>query len=147
MSPRPRRVTTRVPGGQVEGGPIAGLAAAAREATKRDRRGRSRDPDAHAVAQEVYETCVVIGNTPGDELPLALRGPATMIAFRAAPGIVTAAGLPKDEETLQDVAAYLVGGIVSMIATFNPEHFRQWCLEADRAERGESNGSSEVEHT
>lgn len=121
-------------------GGLTGAAAVAvqraAERKQRQRRERDRDDEAAAVARECYETAVLIKDTPGDELPLVLRAPAQMIAWRAAPGIVKAAGLPKDDETLHDVAAYLVGGVVSMIATFNRKHFETWRQEADRLEKG-----------
>lgn len=104
------------------------LARRAEQKVREGRRAATRDQTADEVAKEVYETCVAVRGID-DGTPLILRGPAYAIAYRAAPAIVRTNGLPRDEQTLQDIAAYIVVGISAMIAGFEVEHFQKWSAE------------------
>lgn len=80
------------------------------------------------MAQEVYEACVGIeGRNAGDPLPLAVRGPLFMLGARAVQVIrAQRPDVVASEEDALDVVAYLTEGYVSMMLSFNREHFEAW---------------------
>jgi hypothetical protein len=86
------------------------------------------DPDAHRIAQEVYEACVAL--KPGaadDPLPLAVRGPLFALNVRALE--VIRARFPDvgaSEEEAMDVVAYLTEGWCAMMLGFERGHFEEW---------------------
>lgn len=88
---------------------------------------RQTDPDARAVAQEVYEAAVTLKAAPGDPLPLAIRGPLFAIGARAAQ--VVASQHPdavRSEDDAMDVIAYLTEVWCAAMLGFDRAHFEAW---------------------
>lgn len=103
-----------------------GAAEAARRALAR--RVKPVDPDAQAIAQEVYEACVTL--KPGaadDPLPLAVRGPLFALNVRALHVIrALHPDIGATEEEADAVISYLTDGWCAMMLEFDREHFRAW---------------------
>lgn len=85
------------------------------------------DEQAAQVSQRVYHAIVEGKRTgeAGDVSPL-LWGPLAVAAEMMAVVVARANGLPEDEQTLVDVAAYFVAGFLSGGHGFDFEHFEQW---------------------
>lgn len=106
-------------------GRAAGITNAALRAAAR--RVAQEDEHAAAVAQRVYNAIEEATRTgeAGDVSPL-LWGPLAVAGEMMAKVVVRAHGLPADEDTLVDVAAYFVAGFLSGGHGFDRAHFEDW---------------------
>jgi hypothetical protein len=99
------------------------------------RRVQPRDPDAHRIAQEVYEAAVTLrAGAADDPLPLAVRAPLFAINARALE--VIRSRLPDvvvTEDDAMDVIAYLTDGWCAMMLEFDRAHFTEWRSRQDAA--------------
>lgn len=86
-----------------------------------------QDEEAAQLAQRVYNAAVEAKRTgeAGDVSPL-LWAPLAVAGEMMAVVVARANGLPQDEQTLVDVAAYFVAGFLSGGHGFDFEHFEQW---------------------
>ncbi len=101
--------------------------------------GRERDEAAAATAQRVYNAIVEAraSGESGDVSPV-LWGPLTVACEIVAQVVVKAEGMPGDEETLVDVAAYFAAGFIAGGQRFDREHFEAWRVIGETPETTEA---------
>lgn len=104
---------------------------------------QEQDTEAHDIANRVYLFAVHHKRDEEEPLPLKVWAPAQVAAELSAPGAAKLAGLPLDETTVLDVAAYLLAGFREMAVQLDPEHFRAWQRTQDELERGAATGSAD----
>ncbi|MGH2897905.1 MAG: hypothetical protein ACRDMZ_04470 [Solirubrobacteraceae bacterium] len=93
-----------------------------------------QDEQAAQVSQRVYNAIVESKRTgeAGDVSPL-MWGPLAVAGEMMAVVVARANGLPQDEDTITDLAAYFVAGLLAGGHGFDFEHFEGWRRRSEQA--------------